>query len=196
MIVFLLNKDVKILNVPWKLGIIDNCLKPGIADYIRDNFPETKNTILKDFYQHAGPAKLNDRIFYDFFLENWTRRDELHLKAHEILNIPTPEDSVLSRWNYTYFPAGNPKEVVRDWHTDLEDKKLQFILYLGHNSRHTTFQTEGIQMPFVHNRLIFWHATPYTPHRFFYCKTKRCTVNLTSQMNDSPTNFNGLEDYI
>jgi hypothetical protein len=200
--VFLLNNEnVKIIECPWKLAVIDNVLPIEIADYLRDHFPRGDTERLKDFFQHSGPANMDNPIFEQFFMENWISRDEIHRRAHEILDIPTPEDSAPTRWNYTYFPAGNPTETIRDWHVDLEDKKVQYILYLGHTSMETTLECgekgkAHYSMPFIHNRLVFWHATDTSWHRFFYCNKDRFTVNLTSQMTWSKTNYVGLEDYV
>lgn len=197
---FLLNKNPEIIDVPWKLAVIDNCLPIDVADHLRDNFPKYGHEKIKNFYQLNGPQNMHDHIFKSFFEENWFRRKEINDKAHDILNIAY-RDSKLTRWNYTYFPAGDPHNTIRDWHTDLMDKRVQFILYLGYNSDCITFEAgDGhrtfYKMPFVHNRLIFWHATKETWHRFFYCKTDRYTVNLTSQTARSNTNYLGLENYV
>jgi hypothetical protein len=202
---FLLQQPGDIHYCPWKLALIPNALPPQVADHIRDNFPEMEMAITRNkmLNQVNGPQHMDDPIFKQFFETNWNRRDEIHQTACEILGVENPDDSKITRWMYSAVVNGDPQTPVRDWHCDLDSKTLQFILYLGDDSDTITFEAGSeknapatLSIPMVHNTLIFWASSKETWHRFFPTETgRRYTVNLTSQLHDTNTNYLGLEEY-
>lgn len=204
---FLLEQPGEMHFCPWKLALVPNALPQEVADHIRDNFPSMKFSITRNkmLHQLNGPGNIKeDPIFKEFFETNWNRRDEIHKTACEILEVENPDDSKITRWMYSSVMNGDPLVPVRDWHYDLASKTLQFILYLGDNSDTITFEagyaknepaTFGI--PLVHNTLIFWESTPNSWHRFFpTAEGRRYTMNMTSQLNDTDTDYIGLEEYV
>ena len=196
MIVFLLDKVPEYISEPWELAVIDNCLPQETADYLRDNWPtQFDDEINPNYYQRLGPANMQDPIFKKFFEENWKRREEIKVMAHSYLGMCTTTfDNQLSRWNWMYCNRDDNNKLVRDWHTDNPDKKIQFILYLGEDTDYTTFEMANFEgdvhsMPFKHNRLVFWKATDKTLHRFYFTKFPRKTLNLTCLYNRSNEHY-------
>jgi hypothetical protein len=197
MIVFLLDKVPEYIDKPWEMAVIDDCLPQETADYLRDNWPKQfDDEINQNYYQRLGPANMQDPIFKEFFEENWNRREEIKVMAHSYLGLCTTTfDNQLSRWNWMYCNKDNNTKLVRDWHTDNADKKIQFILYLGEDTDYTTFEmgdSEGDNvksLPFKHNRLVFWHATEKSFHRFYFTKFPRKTLNLTCLYNRSTEHY-------
>jgi len=202
MIVFLLDKVPEYIDKPWEMAVIDDCLPQETADYLRDNWPtQFDDEINQNYYQRLGPANMQDPIFKEFFEENWNRREEIKVMAHSYLGLCTTTfDNQLSRWNWMYCNKDNNTKLVRDWHTDNADKKIQFILYLGEDTDYTTFEmgdSEGENvksLPFKHNRLVFWHATEKSFHRFYFTKFPRKTLNLTCLYNRSTEHYWNIPD--
>ena len=199
MIVFLLDKKPTIIEKPWKLAIIDDCLPTDIADYLAFNYPQFNdptiiNTGSGPYLKKSALANLDDKIFKDFFVENWSRKSELNQIAHEELGIKMNDDCEIERWNWMYAEPNDRTKEIRPWHVDQPEKKLQFILYLGDNTDFTTFEARygngetQFTMPFKHNRLIFWQAGIQTYHRFFYTEKDRKTLNLSSVIKDCGSN--------
>ena len=146
-------------------------------------------------------TRVKDPVFKEFFEENWNRREEIKVMAHSYLGMCTTTfDNQLSRWNWMFCNSDDNTKLVRDWHTDNADKKIQFILYLGEDTDYTTFEMSNFEgdvhsMPFKHNRLVFWKATEKTLHRFYFTKFPRKTLNLTCLYNRSNEHYWGLDDY-
>lgn len=205
---FLLDKKPTIIEKPWKLAMIDDCLPTDVADHLASNYPEFNRPTrhgprpARIETQDTGPylktsaaAHLDDEVFKHFFIENWSRKKELNEIAHEVLGIKESDNCEIERWNWMYAPPSDRTEEIRPWHVDQPEKKLQFILYLGDNTDFTTFEARyGLNgetqftMPFKHNRLIFWQAGIQTYHRFFYTEKDRKTLNLSSVIKNSGAN--------
>lgn len=198
---FLLDKVPEYISEPWELAVIDNCLPLETADYLRDNWPtQFDDEINPNYYQRLGPANMQDPVFEEFFKENWKRREEIKVMAHSYLGMCTTTfDNQLSRWNWMFCNRDDNTKLVRDWHTDNPDKKIQFILYLGEDTDYTTFEMANFEgdvhsMPFKHNRLVFWKATDKTLHRFYFTKFPRKTLNLTCLYNRSNEHYWNIPD--
>lgn len=166
-------------NYPIKHAILENPVSLEMANYMYKNFPK------HEYDKFVN----NDQVWINFYkivfnsLPNLTMQCDKNfdLFSHEQLQIE------VKHWDWS---EENTVELIKDWHTDFEDKKYQFLFYFGNVSKGGSLEMKNEtnhvvkHIPFKHNRLIIWPVNnglyhfPRSLHRFYSGLGSRKTVNF------------------
>lgn len=190
---FLLNKKPIVVNFPWKHLLIEDCLPIEIADELDENWNDTwKWGGINSGYRGRiySQPNIDNKLHFEFFLENWNRRDELVEMCDYYFEDENKNQADFYHWKYIeYFPKNEDmdKELIRKWHTDIPDKKYHFLYYLGKHvegngyleMKNDLSDSPVLSYPFRHNRLLVFQNHEKAFHQFFYANGNRKTMNLT-----------------
>jgi hypothetical protein len=163
-------KETSIVEDPWPHIMIEEALEPNFAKSLLETFPDSNK------FHHGYDGTPN---WSKFTTENIERASETYDMLEEIFNAPhTPYSH--HELNLNLYQNASI-DLIRDWHTDGREKKFQILLYLGEEDGgefELLNDSKTLTYPYKHNRLIVWHNTKETQHRFWSVVGNRYTVSM------------------
>ena len=180
---FLFENTAQVFNDPWPHLVINNALPEDVANYMRDHFPEPGPSEKEQKYNQRRGGFIDDKVYDDFRLLHQLKADDIFEIVDNAFGDLTTDEYCLSDFTYRKQPPQWPPVLIKDWHTDLPDKKYHAMLYLGSGQGgwyELLDKRRNIEKryPYEHNRLIVWRNTDDTFHRFWSSDNCRQTIGF------------------
>ena len=180
---FLLKNTPTFHKDPWPHLVINNVLPEDVANYMLEHFPEPGPSEKEQKYNQRRGGFIDDKVYDEFRLVNQLMSDEIFEIVDDAFGDLTTDEYTLSDFTYRKQPPQWPPVLLKDWHTDLPNKKYHAMLYLG-NGDGGWFELRDEKRNFekryayIHNRMILWRNDDDTLHRFWSSNNCRHTIGF------------------
>ena len=170
---YLLEQDYKKIDNPWPMIIIEDVLPTVVANHMKDNWP-VHNDRLKTPY-------LDDPVFAKFYQVNFKERSQDIIRD---LDRMFDQESKNVKLNHLIYidQIDTERKLTREFHTDNLKKKYHLMFYIGDapGGEFEACNKHGdiLTLPYQHNRLIIWHNTEQTMHRWYSAIGSRKTMSI------------------
>lgn len=180
---FLIENTVQVYKDPWPHLVINNVLPKDVASYMLQFFPNPGPSEKEQKYNQRRGGYWDDPVFTLFQKTNQQRQEELFEIVDDAFGDLTTDEYTLSDFTFRKEPPQWPPVLLKDWHTDLPNKKYHAMLYLGNGDggwlemRDEKRNFEK-RYAYIHNRMILWRNADDTLHRFWSSNNSRQTIGF------------------
>lgn len=180
---YLLKNTAQVYKDPWPHIVINNVLPEDVANYMLNKFPDPGPSAKEQKYNQRRGGYKDDPTFANFELENELAKVCLFEDIDDAFNDLTTDEYTLSDFTYRKQPPQWPPVLLKDWHTDLPNKKYHAMIYLGEgNGGWLEMRDEKRNLEkryeYTHNRMILWRNADDTLHRFWSSDNCRHTIGF------------------